>query len=61
MTDDVLGNAAYYRQREITELELAEGAPADDIRTIHLQLARRYAELAHEFETDGRGSGALTG
>ena len=54
MDDNALGNAAYYRQREEAERDLAERAPAEDIRMIHLQLARRYAQLADEFEAQGR-------
>ena len=54
MTDDALGNAAYYRHREASELELASKAPAEDIRKIHLQLARRYAGLADESEAEAR-------
>jgi len=38
---------------------LAESAPASDIRKIHLQLAKRYAELAEEFEAEGRSAGAV--
>ncbi|MCL6740291.1 hypothetical protein LZ518_03975 [Sphingomonas sp. RB56-2] len=56
MTDDALGNAAYYRHREASELELASKAPAEDIRKIHLQLARRYAGLADESEAEARAN-----
>ena len=54
MDDDVLSNAAYFWYREEAERTLADQAPADDIRQIHLQLARRYAELGEEFETTAR-------
>jgi hypothetical protein len=54
MDDDGLSNAAYYRNREVAERTLAQDAPAKDIQRIHLQLARRYAELAEEFEARGR-------
>lgn len=50
MGDDVMSNAAYFRSREEAEKALAQQAAADDIRSIHLQLAKRYAQLAGEFE-----------
>ena len=56
MNDHVMSNAAYYRSREEAELALAQQAPVDDIRRIHLQLAERYAQLAEEFETKRRAS-----
>jgi hypothetical protein len=59
MDDEVMGNAAYYRKREASERDLAESAPAPDIRKIHLQLAKRYAELAEEFEAEGRPASAF--
>ena len=52
--DDEIGNAAYYRNREAAERDLAESAPTGDIRKIHLQLAKRYAELADGFDADNR-------
>ena len=53
MDVDIESNAAYYRNRADVERNLAEQAPAEDIRQIHLQLAERYAELAAEFEQRG--------
>jgi len=50
MDDNVISNAAYYRSREETERALADQAPVDDIGRIHLELARRYAQLAAELE-----------
>ena len=50
MDDNVISNAAYYRSREETERALADQAPLDDIGRIHLELARRYAQLAAELE-----------
>jgi hypothetical protein len=61
MDDKFMSNAAYYRSRAEAEQNLAQQAPAEDIRNIHLQLAERYAELAGEFETKwGASSSALT-
>ena len=54
MDDNVISNAAYYRSREETERALADQAPVDDIGRIHLELARRYAQLAEEFEAQSR-------
>lgn len=54
MYDDVMSNAAYYRSREEAERASAEQAPTDDIRRIHLQLAKRYAELADESDAHRR-------
>jgi hypothetical protein len=50
MGNDGETNAVYYRNREETERTLAHQAPTDAIREIHMQLAKRYAELADEFE-----------
>jgi hypothetical protein len=54
MVVDVDSNAAYYRNREEAERTLAHQASADDIRGIHLQLAKRYAQLAAELEEGTR-------
>lgn len=54
MYDDVMSNAAYYRSREEAERASAQQAPTEDIRRIHLQLAKRYAELADEFDAQRR-------
>jgi hypothetical protein len=57
MDDDVMSNAAYYRNRERSERDLADRAPAEDIREIHRQLARRYGELADELDGRERAGG----
>jgi hypothetical protein len=39
-------DAAYYRNRAEMQRVMADQAPTDAIRTIHSQLAERYAALA---------------
>ena len=39
---------AYFRRRELQERDLAEKATSDAIRNIHLDLAKRYRELAEQ-------------
>jgi hypothetical protein len=40
----------YYRQRAVTERELAQEAGRDEVRIIHEELAQRYEALAAQSE-----------
>lgn len=47
--------ADYYRDRERAERELAERATSIAIRTIHLDLANRYREMAQDAQLNRTG------
>ena len=50
-------SAAYYRQREAQEREMAAKAQSQEIFSIHLSMANRYRILAEEaacLENDGK-------
>jgi hypothetical protein len=51
-------SAAYYREREKAERTLSEHAASLAIRDIHLEMAKRYRELAEQLEMPAR-SGSL--
>lgn len=40
----------YYRMREAREREMAENAPNEEVRAIHLALAENYMVAAEEAE-----------
>jgi hypothetical protein len=50
MDVDSDSNATYYSNRAEMERVMADQAPTEAIREIHLQLAERYAKLANEFD-----------
>lgn len=50
----VLNDSAYYLRREQQSRDLAGNARDDAIRKIHLDMARRYAELAAEAQARPR-------
>ena len=40
----------YYRKRERQERDAAAEAPDDQIRAVHLDMAKRYAKMAKKLE-----------
>lgn len=50
MNDTAFYSANYYRNRERAERDLADQAASIAIRNIHLQMAKRYRELAEQVE-----------
>jgi hypothetical protein len=51
MNDQSFYSAIYYRDREQAEHALANKAASTAIRNIHLDMAKRYRELAGRLET----------
>jgi len=45
-------DAAAYRERALTAQEKAAGAPSEGLRTLWLELAERYFELADQVGDD---------
>jgi hypothetical protein len=43
----------YFRMRETQEREMADKAPTEEGRAVHLALAERYRDLAEDAEAGG--------